>query len=237
MAGNVTLTTPSVRSAGRTPPLENGDRLTGAEFERRYAAMPRLKKAELVEGTVFMPSPVSRSHACAHADLIAWLGTYRAATSGVELAGNATVRLDLENEPQPDALLRIVPAAGGQSGDSADGYIEGAPELVAEVVSSTASYDPYEKKRAYRRNEVREYLVCLIQEARVEWWELRAGEYVSLPAEDGLLKSRVFPGLWLDVEALVHGQSAQVLAQLQRGLASPEHDAFAGRLRARLGAA
>ena len=221
----------------RTPPLESGDRLTRAEFERRYAAMPRLKKAEFIEGIVFMPSPVSRPHAAAHAELITWLGAYRAATPGVEIADNATVRLDLDNEPQPDALLRILPAAGGQSGDSEDDYVEGPPELVAEVASSSASYDLHEKKHAYRRNGVREYLVWLINEARIEWWELREGEYVSLTLEEGLLKSRVFPGLWLDAEALLGGQSARVLAQLQRGRESPEHAAFAAGLSARSRAA
>jgi Uma2 family endonuclease len=142
------------------PPLENGDRLTRAEFERRHAAMPRLKKAELIEGVVYMPSPVRfKKHAKPHAVLVTWLGTYEAATSGVELADNATVRLDLDNEPQPDALLRILPEAGGQSDDSADDFVEGAPELVAEAASSSASYDVHEKKRAYRRNRVQEYLV------------------------------------------------------------------------------
>lgn len=234
MSGNATLTPPAGRSKVGTPALEGGDRLTRAEFERRYAAMPRLKKAELIEGIVFMPSPVGRLHAAAHAEVITWLGAYRAATPGVELADNATVRMDLDNEPQPDALLRILPAAGGQSGDSKDDYVSGAPEFVAEVASSSASYDLHEKKRAYRRNGVREYLVWLIQETRVEWWELNEGEYVSLRAEHGVLKSRVFPGLWLDAEALVGGQPARVLAQLQLGLESPEHAAFAAELSARL---
>jgi Uma2 family endonuclease len=234
MAGNATLTRPAGRSGVGTPPLEGGDRLTRAEFERRYAAMPRLKKAELVEGIVFMPSPVGRLHAAAHAELITWLGAYRAATPGVELADNATVRLDLDNEPQPDALLRVLPAAGGQSGNSEEDYVSGAPELVAEVASSSASYDLHEKKRAYRRNGVREYLVWLIQEARLEWWELREGEYVSLRAANGVLKSGVFPGLWLEVEALVNGQPARVLEQLRRGIASAEHTAFAAGLSARL---
>jgi Uma2 family endonuclease len=217
------------------PPLENGDRLTRAEFERRYAAMPHLKKAELIEGIVHMPSPVRlKKHAKPHASLVTWLGTYEAATRGVELADNATVRLDLDNEPQPDALLRILPGAGGQSGDSADDYVEGGPELVAEVASSSASYDVHEKKRAYRRNRVQEYLVWLVDERRVRWWELREDDYAELPVEEGLTKSRVFPGLWLDAAALVNGQSADVLKQLERGLATVEHRSFAAQLRSRL---
>jgi Uma2 family endonuclease len=228
---------PVAGESARIPPLENGDRLTRAEFERRYAAMPRLKKAELIEGIVHMPSPVHLSrHAKPHAQLIGWLHHYEAATPGVELADNATVRLDLDNEPQPDVILRILPKAGGQSGDSPDDYVVGAPELIAEVASSSAAYDLHEKKRAYRRNGVREYLVWLVDETRVEWWELQTGEYVDLPTEDGVLKSRVFPGLWLDAQALVLGESAKVLAQLQRGLATSEHAAFAAGLRSRLSA-
>ena len=234
MAATITLTRPPVGSRTVAPRLENGDRLTRAEFERRYLAMPDLKKAELIEGMVHMPSPVSRPHATAHADLITWLGAYRAATPGTEIADNATVRLDLDNEPQPDVLLRILPQAGGQTRDSAEDYVEGAPELVAEIASSSASYDLHEKKRAYRRNRVREYLVWLVNEQRLEWWEWREGEYVSLPVERGVIRSRVFPGLWLEVAALVEGRSADVLARLERGLRSEEYAAFAARLGSRV---
>ena len=125
-----------------------GDRLTRAEFERRYSAMPAVKKAELIEGVVYMPSPVShQNHGRPHSMLIAWLGHYWAATPGVDVGDNATVRLDLENEPQPDALLRILPNCGGQSRDE-DSYIAAAPELIAEVAASSASYDLHDKLRA-----------------------------------------------------------------------------------------
>ena len=160
METTATLPSPRARSRASVPTLENGDRLTRAEFERRYAALPHLKKVELIEGIVHMPSPVHFSkHARPHAQLIGWLHHYEATTPAVEIADNATVHLDLDNEPQPDALLRILPKAGGQTRDSADDYVEGAPELVAEIASSSASYDLHEKKRAYRRNCVREYLV------------------------------------------------------------------------------
>src|SRR3989442_5306630 len=112
------------------PPLEPGDRLSRSEFERRYEAMPQLKKAELIEGVVYMPSPVRfRRHSRPHADFITWLGFYRAHTPGVEAADNSTARLDLDNEPQPDAILLIDPAYGGQARISEDDYIESAPEL------------------------------------------------------------------------------------------------------------
>jgi len=141
--------------------LENGDTLTRAEFERRYEAMPYLKKAELIERVVYVPSPVRHSyHGHQHAHLINWLGHYEAHTPGVEVSDNVTVRLDLDNEPQPDALLFIDPACSGHALIDADGYIEGAPELVAEVASSSVSYDLHAKLRVYRRNGVREYIVC-----------------------------------------------------------------------------
>src|SRR5215472_16033211 len=140
-------------------PLEPGDRLTRPEFERRYDAMPHLRKAELIEGVVHMPSPVRyRRHGRPHALLMGWLIHYEAATPGVETADNSTARLDLDNEPQPDAVLLIDPARGGQARISADDYIENAPELVAEVASSSVSIDLTTKLHVYRRNGVREYV-------------------------------------------------------------------------------
>ena len=126
---------------GFVPPLEAGDHLTRAEFERRYDAMPNLKKAELIEGVVFMPSPTRlRRHGRPHAHLIAWLVQYETGTAGTVAGDNSTARLDLDNEPQPDAYLLIDPACGGQARLSADDYVEEAPELVAEVAASSASY-------------------------------------------------------------------------------------------------
>ncbi|MDR5639075.1 Uma2 family endonuclease, partial [Thermosynechococcus sp. PP42] len=140
------------------PPLESGDRLTRDEFERRYAAMPQLKKAELIEGIVYVASPLRyRSHGQPHLFLITWLGTYCAATPGVEAADAPTIRLDADNEPQPDAILRL--SHGGRSRITADDYIEGAPELVVEIAASSAAYDLHDKLRVYRRNGVQEYLV------------------------------------------------------------------------------
>lgn len=220
------------------PRLENGDTLTRTEFERRYAAMPWIKKAELVEGEVHMPSPVKRSHGASHAHLVGWLTVYCAATPGIELCDNTTVRLDLDNEFQPDALLRLEPAAGGRSRASPEDYVEGPPELVVEVASSSASIDLHAKKQVYRRNGVQEYLVWQIYERQLVWFELKAGEYSPVtPDEQGVLRSRAFPGLWLDGPAMLAGDLTAVLACLQRGLASPEHAQFVQDLKARLTAA
>jgi Uma2 family endonuclease len=216
---------------GALPPLENGDRLTRHEFHRRYMAMPEVKKAELIEGRVYMPSPVRPEHASPHADIVTWLGVYRASTPGVQLADNATVRLDLDNEPQPDALLRLDLAQGGKSRISSDGYIEGAPELIVEVAASSAAYDLHEKRTTYRRNGVQEYLVWQVYDRRIDWWELREGAYEPLPVDqNSVICSRVFPGLYLDTSAMLSGNLAQVLATLQQHLGGKEHKVFVEKL-------
>ena len=211
------------------PLLEAGDRLSRDEFESRYERMPHLKKAELIEGIVYMPSPVRvQHHAIPHLRLATWLGTYAAETPGIECADNSTVRLDLDNEPQPDLVLLKGASHGGQARISADDYIEGAPELVVEIAGSSRAYDLHQKKGAYRRNGVREYLAWVTGEPWVVWWELRGTEYQEIaPGPDGLLRSSVFPGLWLDTAALLRGEMKTVLTALRRGLDSPEHQAFA----------
>lgn len=214
------------------PPLESGDRLTRHEFERRYTAMPNIKKAELIEGIVYVASPLRfKSHGQPHGDLIIWLGTYKVATPGVELGDNATVRLDLDNEPQPDVVLLIDEQLGGQAHISDDDYIEGAPELIAEVAASSAANDLYDKKWVYRRNGVKEYIVWQIFENKLAWFRLENGEYISLDTDaNGIIKSGVFPGLWLDVHALLTGKMTQVLTVLQQGVNSQEHQYFLQRL-------
>ena len=210
------------------PILEGGDRLSRAEFERRYQGMPQLKKAELIEGVVYVASPVRiKHHGEPHGDIVTWLGLYKVATPGVMLGDNTTVRLDAENEPQPDALLRIDEFCGGQSRISEDDYLEGAPELIVEIVASSASYDLHDKMQAYRRNGVREYLVWLTQEQDFRWYVLQEGEYeLQSPDELGILHSQVFPGLQLAVTALLAGDMQRVLAVLQEGMGSEAHRLF-----------
>ena len=216
--------------APAVPRLESGDRLTLREFETRYEAMPNVKKAELVEGVVYMPSPVHLAqHGKPHNFVNTWLGIYCASTPGAETADNATVRLDAENEVQPDALLRFT--EGGSSQVTPDDFLAGAPELIVEIASTSAAYDLHDKKRVYRRNGVREYVVWQVDEAHVSWFVLREGEYIEkTPDTKGVLHSQIFPGLRLIVTALLKGDLAQVLAELRRGLASAEHTAFAKRL-------
>jgi len=218
------------------PPLENGDRLTRAEFERRYEAMPKVKKAELIEGVVYMPSPVRwEQHADQQSRLVWLFSHYSMMTPGVEVGDNATTRLDNLNDPQPDASLFLAPIVKGQV-KIVDGYIEGAPELVAEVAASTASIDLHNKLRAYQRNGVREYLVWLVEDEEVDRFVLRDGVLVPTPPDaDRVLKSATFPGLWLDLPALLRRDKPGSFAALTRGLASPEHAAFVERLKAAKG--
>jgi Uma2 family endonuclease len=181
---------------------------------------------------VYMGSPVRITvHASPHGSIIGWLFNYRAATPGVMLADNATLRLDQDNEPQPDALLRLEPEQGGRSYVTEDGYLAGAPELIVEIAASSASYDLHEKKRVYRRNGVPEYIVWRIYDEAIDWFRLENEEYVKVePDAEGVIESSVFPGLRLAVTALLTGDLPRVLAEVQKGLASPEHAAFVARL-------
>jgi Uma2 family endonuclease len=215
------------------PPLENGDCLVRPEFERRYTAMPRLKKAELIDGVVYtQPRVPYEGHGRQHGLLAWWLGTYVAGTRGLGFGDNTTVRLDLDNAPQPDLLLRLPESMGGQSRVDADCYLEGAPELVAEIVASSAAYDLHQKLNVYRRHGLREYVVWRVLEQQVDQLILREGRFDPLePAEGGVFKSRVFPGLWLHAPALLRGDQAEVLGALNTGLASAEHGEFVERLK------
>lgn len=227
---------PLPRRQPSPPPLNAGDRLSRAEFERRYHAHPEIKKAELVEGIVYMPSPARFTlHSQPHGYLVAWLGLYCSATPGVLLGDNATTRLDYENVVQPDALLRLDPALGGRSSVTQDDYLAGPPELVVEIAASSVSYDLGVKRRVYARNGVQEYLAAQAYEQRVDWFVLREGEYEALqPDADGILRSEVLPGLWLPADALWGGDLAGMLTVLQQGLASAEHAAFVAQLQERL---
>lgn len=204
-------------------PLENGDRLSRKEFEQRYQAMPKLKKAELIEGRVYMASPVRIIHGQPHAYIMGWLAVYHASTPSTQLADNTTVRLDLDNEPQPDALLRI---EGGQSVIDADNYIQGAPELIVEIAASSAAYDLQEKLQVYRRNGVQEYIVWQVSDQIIDWFFSSDGEYIKLQAEENTIKSKIFPGLWLATDALLQGDLTQVLAIVQQGLSITAHQDF-----------
>lgn len=228
--------TAAVARQPKFSPLQNGDEMSREEFERRYAQMPDVK-AELIDGVVYMSSPVrADGHGEQHFDLNTWAGTYKASTPGVRAADNATVRLDDENEPQPDLAMYIDPARGGQVRIE-DGYLIGAPEFAAEVSASSLSIDRNAKFRSYQRAGVREYLIWRVEDDTIDWFVLRNGRFEPHAADpaDGLYKSATLPGLWLDAAALIRADLPAVFAALARGLASPEHTAFVQRLAAAAG--
>jgi hypothetical protein len=193
--------------------------------------MPGLKKAELIKGVVYMTPPVTLDdHGGPHFDLISWLGVYRMATPGIRGGDNATLRLPLANRPQPDACLLIEPSHGGQV-LIVDRYIVGGPELTAEVAATSENYDLHDKLDVYCENNVREYVVWRVFDQEIDWFILRDGRYERLPlSPDGLYKSEVLPGLWLDPVALVNGDMARLMQVVQQGIASPDHAAFVARL-------
>ncbi len=210
----------------RLPLLIPGDHVDRATFHARYKAMPGETFAELVGGVVYMP-PRYAPHGKAHSELISWLVGYKAGTPGVEALDNATILLADDGEPQPDGCLIIAPERGGRTRLEGD-CIAGAPELVAEVAYCSAAYDLYSKKRDYERAGVREYVVVILREQQVRWFALRRKQFAALaPGEDGVLRSEVFPGLWLDPAALLRRDTNAVRATLEQGLATPEHAEFA----------
>jgi Uma2 family endonuclease len=216
-----------------TPPLQSGDRLTRHEFERRYTAAPQVKKAELIEGIVYVASPLRHDqHGKPHSRIMTWLGFYQAMTAGLDLSVEPTVRLDLDNEPQPDAVLLIQPNFGGQTRVTEEGYLAGAPELVVEIAASSAAIDLGSKKQVYRRTGVLEYIVWQSYENQLVWFVLEDGDYrLQEPDAEGVIRSQVFPGLWLAVESLLQDQMDGVLAVLQAGLQSAAYQVFAEQLR------
>jgi hypothetical protein len=152
------------------PPLQAGDHLTRDEFERRYRAMPHVHRAELIEGVVYMPSPVSASEPGEpHFDLNGW---------------------------------------------------------IIEIAASSASYDLHEKLHVYRRNGVQEHLVWRAWDRAIDWFILREGRFERLDSAEGIYRSQVFRGLWLDGAAAIRGDMPGVLEVLHLGLASPEHTEF-----------
>lgn len=218
------------------PELHNGDRMTQPEFHRIYTQMPDGFKAELIGGIVYVASPLKLRHGNRHLLLGTAFTLYQGQTPGVEVADNTTVILGDEGEPQPDLLMRILAEHGGQSGTTDDDYVDGAPELVAEVSPTSLSIDLHKKKSDYSRYGVQEYLVLSLRDGQLQHFDLRGGHEIPADA-DHIVRARAFPGLWLDVPALVNKDVNQVVATVQRGLATAEHAAFVEQLRRAAGGA
>jgi Uma2 family endonuclease len=215
------------------PPLVAGERLDRATFHERYEAMPPETRAELIGGVVVMPSPVGNDHSDLVDTVVSWFAFYRRGIPALSSGCDATVFLDDQAEPQPDVNLRIKPAYGGQTRVE-QGYIAGAPELVVEVSHSSKKIDLGPKLADYERTGVVEYLVVTIDPEEIHWF-LRGGDRFEplRPGPDGLYRSEVFPGLWLDPAALFADDLDALAAAVDRGKATPEHAAFVAGLAAR----
>lgn len=232
MAPNtMTLADSTKKRHPATPPLESGDRLTRQEFMRRYEAAPESQKAELIEGTVYMAAAVRVPH---HGRPHGWLGnvisTY-AMQTGIDFADNSTVELDEENVPQPDYFMFLPAGLGGRAAINAEGYLEGPPDLVAEVAASSVSIDLHGKFRTYERSQVREYFVWRVLDEALDWFVLTGKKLVPRAADEaGVIRSEAFPGLWINVPALVALDAQRLWETLDRGLETPEYKSFAARV-------
>ena len=206
-----------MRAASGAPPLESGDVMTRREFHELYSLHPEITKAELIQGVVYVASPQgAKDHGDYEGDISFWLSLYRWQHPELPLnvAHNSTIYLDDINEPQPDLSLRL---AGGTSRLD-DGYILGPPELIVEVSYSSVSRDLHSKKDAYRLNGVPEYIVWRVRDRAIDWFRLEGGWYAELQRDAaGVVHSLVFPGLRLNVDAMLAGDLAAV-AQTQTGL-------------------
>ena len=220
---------PSVRLMPVT--LINGERLSQSEFHQRYESYPDNLKFELVKGMVYMASPMRREHGVYHTKLSYAFEHFAAATAGIEVLDNSTAILDKDSEPQPDLSLRIVPECGGHSTVNAGGYVTGPPELVAEIAHSTRDLDLHEKREDYERTGVLEYVVLCVEERELHWFHFSSGEMIR-PGREGISRSREFPGLWIDVAALLDQDTKRLRAAVERGVARREHAVFCRKLKA-----
>jgi Uma2 family endonuclease len=223
---------PYYRDKNFVPRLENGDRLTREEFHRRYEAMPENVKAELIKGVVYMASPVRvENHGKPHANMMGFLSYYRISTAGIDLLDNVTFIASENYEPQPDGVLRVIESCGGKSWINENDYLEGSPELVVEIASSSASYDLHDKLDMYELKGIQEYIVLRVFDERIDWFSLENGKYQRLAAnKQGIVESKVFPGLRLNTGALLKDDLKLVLADLQTGLGSKRYRSFAKKL-------
>lgn len=215
--------------AKRLPPLREGERLDQPTFHARYEAMPPGTRAELIGGVVYMPSPLKRPHGGTHLVLGWWLVEYQSATPGVKGYDNATAIMGEESEPQPDSCLLILRPGLGQT--HGDDYIVGSPEFIGEISASSRDIDLGARKKDYEKAGVKEYVVVAVEEKRVYWFVHRQGKFEELaPSADGIYRSEVFPGLWLDPAALLGDDTNRLKSVLQQGIATPEHAEFVAKL-------
>ncbi len=211
--------------------LKNGERLSREEFHLRYKAMDENIKAELIKGIVFFQTKVTATHAQSSAKMISWLGFYSIKNLHSSLSNHVTFIINGKNEFQPEAILRIDEDFGGKSWVNDDDYLEGAPELIVEISASTASYDLHDKLEIYEQKGVQEYIVWRVLDNQIDWFSLEKGKYQRLSANNqGIIESKVFAGLRLNIKAMLEENLQQVLTDLQKGLQSKKYKEFAKQL-------
>jgi len=216
-------------------PFEDGDVMDQPTFHKLYEAAPQHFRAELIGGVVHLPSPVGMRHGKPHSILGAWLAFYSAESIGTESFIDITAIIGGDSEPQPDVSLIISPEAGGQTKVSEDDYLTGSPELAVEISHTTTLVDLHAKKQMYEKYGVREYIVVETKRRAIHWFIRRDSKFVAIkPGADGLFKSRVFPGLWLEPGAVFEQSAKKLLSVLEAGLATPEHAKFTAKLSAKL---
>jgi len=209
--------------------LRSGDRMSRTVFHRLYEQTPKHFKAELIGGIVYVASPLRRPHGTHHLELGTLLGIYQGHTPGVEAGDNTTVLLGDDSEPQPDLYLRILSEFGGQSGTTKEEYVIGAPELLIEVAHSSRALDLHGKLDDYAANGVREYLVAVLEDRQMRWFDLHANQELSAD-KDGIIRVRQFPGLWIHSESLFANDFRRLMDTLQQGIDSTEHADFVAHL-------
>jgi Uma2 family endonuclease len=214
--------------------LRDGERLDQKTFHERYEATPEHVRAELIGGIVYIASPQKTPHSRGARFVTRWLDEYGEATPGTECLPGVTNILGAESEPEPDHCLLVLPDFGGQTWENDRGYLAGSPELIVETSWATEARDLHQKKDDYEKAQVREYVVVALRSQKVFWFGRRGGKFAAMrPGRDGILRSRAFPGLWLDPTALLQNDRARLLAVLREGLASAEHAAFVAKITAR----
>ena len=217
------------RPKSRIESLHNGDRMSREEFHARYRQLSEDVDAELIGGVVFMAAAMRRRHGTNHLPLGTLFFAYESHTPGTESGDNTTILLGDDGEPQPDLYLRVLPECGGQSRTTPDDWLEGPPELVAEIAHSSRSIDLHAKRDDYARYGVREYLVLSLEDSKLYWFDLTKDELLA-PEADGILRLRTFPGLWIHEAALFAKDFPQLMSTLQLGLATQQHSAFVTQL-------
>lgn len=218
----------------RVPPLENGDRLDQRTFHERYESTADHVRAELIGGIVYLASPQKIPHSRTTLLVGRWLDEYEERTPGTEMLAGATDIMGSESQPEPDHCLFVLPAYGGRVRVNRRGYLTGAPEPIVETAATTESRDLHQKKDDCEKARVREYVVVALRSKKVFWFIRRGGKFAEMrPGPDGIFRSKAFPGLRLDRDALLKRDRARLLTVLREGLASIEHASFVAKLAAR----